>query len=492
MFLLSNYKIKSFIVRDPIYDFIEVPEIFKSIVDHKLVQRLRWINQLPLEQLVYPSAQHSRFEHSLGVMYLAMLAANSLIKNSEKDLSKAFSADNIFKKYGTEKRNEYFILSAGLAGLLHDVGHAPFSHTLEEACKYSKIKYKYNHEEIGRLLSIIILKDTSQDSTPFAQKALSVLNKNLITLNKHLTPIEMLIRKLIDGPIDVDKGDYIIRDSYHCGTSYGVYDIQRLWRNIVINPNDFTIAINKKGALEAWALRFQRYRMYRNVYRHHTRNITDSMLIDIIVSSIEKVKRKKRIKLDLIPIWQASNEINKEENKTKFVFWTDNGLLKNISDLDDTASLRIESFLKRDIYKRGKIINLKSYPEALASATKKKGENAFLLQNKLMNLKNKLKKDKDLSFDFLIGKDDLPPVFENAVQQDIKVLTEHNKFIKLSEFLNFSISEIIKNKTNNGEDVILPSSDYKLHLYIEKNSKNKKDIIYKEVENFLEDFSKIK
>ena len=60
-----------------------------------------------------------------------------------------------------------------------------------------------------------------------------------------------------------------------------------------------------------------------------------------------------------------------------------------------------------------------------------------------MNLKNKLKKDKDLSFDFLIGKDDLPPVFENAVQQDIKVLTEHNKFIKLSEFLNFSISEII-------------------------------------------------
>jgi HD superfamily phosphohydrolase len=154
MFVNENYKIESKLIRDPIYGFIELPRVFIPIVDHSLFQRLRWISQLPLEQLVYPSAQHSRFEHSLGVMYLAMVAAGSLLSNSKNLIEGLLKKDNDFKKIrGMDNKYKQFILSAGLSGLLHDLGHAPFSHTLEEACKYSKIPYKYDHEEVGCFLA---------------------------------------------------------------------------------------------------------------------------------------------------------------------------------------------------------------------------------------------------------------------------------------------------------------------------------------------------
>jgi uncharacterized protein len=491
MFLLSNFDIKSFLVRDPIYDFIEIPKDFKEIIDHKLVQRLRWINQLPLEQLVYPSAQHSRFEHSLGVMYLAMFAANSLIENSYKLLKEAFKRDNLYKKYGEKKKKKYFILAAGLAGLLHDIGHAPFSHTLEYACEYSKIRYKYDHEEIGYLLTEIILKDTNIENEPYAQTALAALNKNLKPPpSQDLSNISKLIRLIVDGPIDVDKGDYTIRDSYHCGTPYGIYDIQRLWRNAVINPNDYTIAVNNKGALEAWALTFQRYRMYINVYRHHVRNITDAMLIDIIVSSIDKVK-SRATKLNLIPIWVSANEIRNEENLTKFIFWTDHGILKIIADLKVTASTRIESFLKRDIYKRGMVINLEAYPRVLDAATSKDEKDKFKLLNELRNLKKKLF-NKKIYFDFLIEKDVIAPVFDKKVQQDIKVLVEGKKFIPLAKHLNFStdhFSEQIKGAMNK-EELILPGVDYNLHIFTKKSNKAQIPAIEKDVKNLLANFGK--
>ncbi|MEP0862413.1 MAG: HD domain-containing protein [Ignavibacterium sp.] len=493
MFLLSTFEIKSFLVRDPIYDFIEIPEEFKPIVDHKLVQRLRWINQLPLEQLVYPSAQHSRFEHSLGVMYLAMLAANSLINNSSKQLNDAFNQDDNYKKFGDKKRKKFFILAAGLAGLLHDVGHAPFSHTLEHACEHANINYRYNHEEIGYLLTEKLFEDTGIINEPYSKTTINALNKKLNTLHRDITPIDKIIRELIDGPIDVDKGDYTIRDSYHCGTPYGIYDIQRLWRNIVINPEDYTIAVNEKGALEAWALTLQRYRMYKNVYLHHVRNITDAMLIDIIVSTIEKVKRRKN-KLELIPAWNSANEISNENNLTKFIFWTDNGMLKVIAEINASAITRIESFLKRDIFKRGKVINLQGYPKALEVAASKNKNEKFILLDKLRELKKKMLKEKSIQFDFLIEREMIPPVFDKKVQEDIRVNIKDKKYVSLAEYLNFSLqnSDIKKKKvTNDTEEDIYPSVNYNLHLFIKKSNKNKINYISEEVKKLLTDFNTI-
>ncbi|MCA9748115.1 MAG: HD domain-containing protein [Romboutsia sp.] len=481
MHLLTSYNIESFLIRDPIYGFIEVPKIFKEIIDHKLFQRLRWISQLPLEQLVYPSAQHSRFEHSLGVMHLSIISAISLINNSWDAFEVAFPKDKNFKDLTDEEQKRNFILAAGLAGLLHDIGHAPFSHTLEEACKYSKINYKYDHEEVGYLLSEFLMTNSTMIDKIFVQKCLSVLNKKLKILNKELTPITMIIRKLIDGPIDVDKGDYIIRDSYHCGTTYGVYDIQRLWRSIVINPNDYTIGVNKKGALEAWTLRFQRFKIYKNVYKHHTRNITDSMLVDIIANSINSLKGKSSKRNDLIPIWNSLEELKEDKNITRFIFWTDNSMLKVISLDNNSINHRIESFLKRDIYKRGFELDLSSYPGALSLAQVNSNNELHI---SLMELKGKLKKDNNLYFDFLIERDVVAPVFEKEVQLEIKVLDSENSFIPLANYLHISVPQEY-------EEQIKPSSIFKLYVFIKKGNLDNLDLIKSEITALLETYNHI-
>jgi len=488
MFFKENYNIESKLIRDPIYDFIELPHVFIPIVDHSLFQRLRWISQLPLEQLVYPSAQHSRFEHSLGVMYLAMVAAVSLISNSKVIMEGLFDKDDDFNKIiGMENKCTEFVLSAGLSGLLHDLGHAPFSHTLEEACKYSKIPYKYDHEEIGFFLAKQLLDELNLLDKIFVKKTLKVLNKNLKEINSELAPLENVIRKLIDGPIDVDKGDYIYRDSYHCGTNYGFYDIQRLWRNIAINKENYTIGVNKKGALEAWSLRFQRYKMYKNVYKHHTRNITDSMLIDILATSFDIAANKKPENIhSLIPTFQSLDDLSNKENLNIFKFWTDNSILKEISSNPNSASPRIDQFLQRKIYKRCSEIDLAKYPEALY---KIKGSNDFVLQ--LRELKLHLHDSKQLNFDFHIDKVVLPPVFEKEVQNEIRLIEDGIPTLTLAEFLDFSVnsSEIPRNSNNNSEDNIEPSIKYVLYLYIEESSKHMENILLSEIGLFLKSFS---
>lgn len=147
-------------IRDPLYGFIQVDNDDLKLIDHKLVQRLRWVSQLPLEQLVYPSAKHSRFEHSLGVMHLAGIAAGNLVRNSKKRFKEAARAHEILREHSFKSQRDIFVRCARWAGLLHDVGHAPFSHTLEDACRFfGQADFEYDHEFYGAFLARRILED---------------------------------------------------------------------------------------------------------------------------------------------------------------------------------------------------------------------------------------------------------------------------------------------------------------------------------------------
>ncbi len=227
------------LIRDPIYGYIELPKSLKPLIDHPLVQRLRWVSQLPLEQMVYPSAQHSRFEHSLGVMYLAMQSAITLLndKISKKKILRAKREEDLTKNLNKSKFERAFILASGIVGILHDVGHGPFSHTLEDMFYYCKAEMnKFNHEDLSFVVSKYILNEFGNDDEieEVAKKlALNALNKSRDVADlKRKSPISAILRNLIDGPVDVDKGDYLLRDSYHCGVIYGLYDKDRLWRHI--------------------------------------------------------------------------------------------------------------------------------------------------------------------------------------------------------------------------------------------------------------------
>ena len=457
MFTLEGYDIEvAKFVRDPIFHFIEIPREIKPFVDDKFIQRLRWINQLPLEQLVYPSAQHSRFEHSLGTMHLAMRAAVSLIYNSKNKLKKIFNEDKYIKGKNIKEKFKYFIIAAGLTGLLHDVGHAPFSHTLETASKFSNGNFYYNHEEYGFKISKYLLENKNHDLPDFITRIiLSVLNKKLKITD--LSPVEILIRNLIDNDFDIDKGDYLLRDSYHCGVNYGIYDYERLWRNIIITKY-YTIGINEKGALETWKLRLARYFMYKNVYFHHTRNITDAMLIDIIIRASEKNSFK-------IP------SLSNEKDRAEYLSWRDADFLTQLEGYNnDEIKETIDRFMSRKLYKIGFNIPLIKYQ--------------FLIdrEDEIINELNKIKLElnkKDISINFNLLKDIIPPVFEEEVQEKIKVETDNKRIIPLAKYLGFGLEEEVIEKS-------LKSSSKKIHVFFKESEKLAEKNVKKKIEERLE------
>ncbi len=346
------------LIRDPIYGFIELPEEIRGIVDAPEVQRLRWISQLPLEQMVYPSAQHSRFEHSLGVMYLSMIAAHTLLQDNlskTRILNALKKSEEHFDMYKNSKEykkiwKRLFVLSSGIVGLLHDVGHAPFSHTFEETLKdLPPDKFSsFNHEVLSYVIAKHVLKEYLLPEVPqkiwdiFRKDILSALNKR-IRVNE-LQPIARILRTIVDGPIDTDKGDYLLRDSYHCGVNYGIYDLERLWRFVRI-ASDFTIGVHPKGALEAWTLRFSRYKMFKNVYWHHLRDITDALLMDALKIALKNEKKYSKICPLNLPVTESSTLTYQE--LFNLFFWTDTYLLNALKEYNEREIREILDWIHR-------------------------------------------------------------------------------------------------------------------------------------------------
>jgi hypothetical protein len=453
-------------IRDPIHHFLHVTEQDLKLIDHRLVQRLRWVSQLPLEQLVYPSAQHSRFEHSLGTMYLAEQAAEALVKNSPDFFAEACSRDDRFYGHKSQNDKELFVSSAKTCGLLHDIGHAPFSHTLEDACKHAQdIPYRYQHEEVGYHLAKIVLDETGIPEEE-ASIALQVLNKKLE--DEHLTPPAIILRRLIDSDLDVDKGDYVLRDAYHCGVSYGVYDPELLWQNVLITDS-FDVGVYGKAAIEAWTLCLARYKMLSYVCKHHVRNITDALLVDIISSVLSA--HISNWNYDVLPI-RNLDELGLDRIISKFVYWTDNTMLKALSENGGAnTEKKIEMFAKRKLYKRGFQLPLSNFPNASGADD--------IVISVLQNEQEAFEK-KNVLWNFLILEDLLPPVLEKRVQDNIKVYTNGN-FESLAKYLGFGCSEF----TSQESELEYPSPEKRLHVFMDKASLQQKTTVRTRLEEAL-------
>jgi HD superfamily phosphohydrolase len=470
MYSITEFTEKIKLIRDPVYGFIEVPEEFLPVLDHKLVQRLRWISQLPLEQLVYPSAQHSRFEHSIGVMYLSMQVAMTLIKDnySWEKIEFAFEKEFELSSLKKEDRKKFFVFCAGICGLLHDLGHAPFSHTLEDAICYTQKDISYHHETVTFFVAKKVLEDYNLYDRLLAKTVLTVLNKSLGEDN--ISPLKKILRSIIDGVIDSDKGDYLLRDSYHCGVGYGHYDLERLWRHVRIT-SDWKLGITEKGAVEAWNLRLARFKMYKNVYKHHVRNITDALLIDILSKSFDYLDEEK-IK-DILPTFQLTSAELTEEEILRFSLWTDNEILRKLTELQgETIKSEVENFMKRRL--PGRFLSL--FLEEFGIAEKKKEE---ILRIK--EILKSLEKEKGYLILFLVNKEILPPVFTEDVQRDLLVVMDNGEEIPLAEYLSFSV------KDEDLEKYATPR--LVLEIFVERNASSElKDIIRQSLkENLLKE-----
>jgi len=226
------------IVRDPLWNNIRLDPEALAVVDTPAVQRLRYIRQLGHAFLVYPGATHSRFEHALGAYHLARRVLSQLEEAGDARLD---AADRACLK---------------LAALLHDIGHYPFSHALEEA--------GLPHHEVlaERQLSSGALAARLAELGMPAGRLLSLIQ----------SPRAEPLAGLVSGSLDVDKLDYLSRDAWMCGVPYGVIDVDRLLTSLTIaaGPDGrAALALHEKGLAALESLLFAKYQMYRNVYWHH-------------------------------------------------------------------------------------------------------------------------------------------------------------------------------------------------------------------------------
>ncbi len=262
------------IIRDPIYNYIDYNKaIEKPVIDSKPLQRLRWLRQLQLANMVYPGADHSRFQHSIGVMHLAGLFAEHLVVELKAmgDLG-GYSGDELVE-------------IARLSGLLHDVGHGPFSHAFEEAIYWSMELPIKDHEEAGYYIVKYSSIADVLEKHGLLEPVLGILGSG-----KPGDPQLSLIRNTVKEWIyPADVMDFLLRDSYYTGTrEYGIVDYERLIKLSHVNPDDHSSLSLEEKALGA-LLNYLRNRiaMFENVYIHPVSAVY-SYTVELIMERVEE------------------------------------------------------------------------------------------------------------------------------------------------------------------------------------------------------------
>ncbi|MDH7593450.1 MAG: HD domain-containing protein [Methanomicrobiales archaeon] len=244
-------------IKDPVHGFVQVPVEEEGLLDSMPVQRLRHIRQLGFAYLVYPGANHSRFEHALGTMHLASIACTS------------FGLD------GTESR------AVAAAALLHDCGHGPFSHATEPLMKEYLDR---GHEDISALLDV--------EEIGRALLRAGVEEGTLISILEGRDPLSGIIH----GELDVDRMDYLLRDAHYTGVPYGTVDPHRLIQSSHLT--DGGIVLDEGGVNAAESLLIARTLMRPAVYLHHVSRIASSMLSLAIMDECRQAQEGLRKRLE--------------------------------------------------------------------------------------------------------------------------------------------------------------------------------------------------
>jgi uncharacterized protein len=229
------------VIRDPLWDNIRLDRPALLALDTAAVQRLRYVRQVGHAFLVYPGATHTRFEHALGAYHLTRRALASLEERGELELVPVEDC-----------------LAVRLAALLHDIGHYPFSHALEEAGFPS-------HEGLG--VAKLCRDELGERLHEIGGPGFAARIGALITGTS-----DSALQGLISGSLDLDKIDYLSRDARMCGVPYGTVDVDRLLATLTLvqtSGGRYEVGVLEKGVSALESLLFAKYQMYRNVYWHH-------------------------------------------------------------------------------------------------------------------------------------------------------------------------------------------------------------------------------
>jgi len=322
--------------RDPIHKEITldsedlVENLLIQLIDCKEMQRLRWIRQLGTGWFTFHGAEASRFPHSLGAMHVARMMINKIQKDLKLD-------EIIFDNYRALTM---------AAALLHDIGHGPLSHSSEGI---SNIRHEYWSSKIILDPDTEVNQILERYRKGFSQELCEVLSKKY--------PVKFL-SNIVSSQIDCDRFDYLLRDSYHTGTSYGNFDLNRVIASISLNTDkDCLVVSGQKGMLAVEDYLYARYSMYLQVYQHKKCLASDSLLLKLF-QRVKMLIRNRRIAYLENPMmkWLTSPE---QMSVQEYLWLDDNNLLQHIKHwiyekdfiLKDLAA----RFMHRKIFKAEKI-----------------------------------------------------------------------------------------------------------------------------------------
>lgn len=316
--------------RDPIHGFINVSEEELRIINSAPFQRLRNIRQLATTYLVYHGAEHTRFGHSLGVMHLTSRVFDSVIEKNPL----LFSSD----AEENTKRVAWYRQILRLIGLTHDLGHAPFSHASEELFVDGKVHEDYTKKiicetEIADYINEIgkrFVERYGEEYNINPELIWMIYEGKDITNDKFIMPDFLFLQSFMDGELDCDKMDYLLRDAHYCGVTYGKYDLNRFVSTLTAykleSENKLQLAIERGGvqALEEFVL--ARYFMFIQVYFHKTRRFLDKALVSCLK--------------EVLPNGKYPDDTN------DYISWDDSRVLSLVSFNEKEA---VQRFKNRDI-----------------------------------------------------------------------------------------------------------------------------------------------
>jgi len=322
-------------IRDPLYGFIHLSKRETSLIGSPYLIRLTRIKQLAHSYLVYPSAVHTRFEHSLGILHIADRMCSSFKIN--------------------DRRREVIRIAA----LLHDTGHGPFSHLFEEIMMEINGK-EFSHEDI----TLAIIKYDEYIKSILKGKYDSNVLNNIYNEVKNIFDkknIDEVAKAIISSQLDADKLDYLRRDSYHTGSTYGIFDLERILSTLRLhlekNGKEYPYIL-EKGLQTLENFKLARYSIHSQVIQHHTRTIADQMFL----RSLElAVFSEKIVSKDYFKFKNREKEFIKE-----FLNYDDHSIYDIVLDLQghkENYSFQIMNDLKnRKLFKRCYIAELKDMP----------------------------------------------------------------------------------------------------------------------------------
>ncbi len=387
------------IINDPIYGFITIPsELIYDIIAHRYFQRLRRISQMGLSYLVYPGAHHTRFHHAIGCLFL-MQKAVQVLK---------------FKGVSISKDEEEALF---IAILLHDIGHGAYSHSLEHS-----IVNSVSHEEIS-LQFMEVLNDEFNGKLSLA-----------ISIFKRNHPKKFL-NQLISSQLDIDRLDYLKRDSFYTGVAEGNVNSERLITMLnVVNNN---LVVEEKGIYSAEKFIIARRLMYWQVYLHKTSLVAEQILVKLLQRAKDLVDKNIEVPASETLSYFLTNSISLN------IF--DKKVLENFSNLDDfdvmMAVKMWQNHKDRVLSELSKMIIQRKLPKIILQSEEFSSNEIEKYQKQFLKLKNI--PAEEVSYFVFTGKvsnhaysqekDPIQILFKNGKIQDLVTASDHFNLMALTK-----------------------------------------------------------